>query len=80
MAKQIASTGPDILSELLSVVRDPTGAKGFDQLKQRNPVRISMDPDDPNTAMMTSADGSVTRGVLTVRGKFFPYKRAAVPE
>ncbi|KQO27196.1 hypothetical protein [Acidovorax sp. Leaf78] len=63
---------PDLLTGLLAVLSDPAGADGLERIKQQNPIRISLDPDDPTTAVRTGIDGSAVKGLLTTDGKFVP--------
>lgn len=63
---------PDLLTGLLAVLSNPAGADALERIKQQNPIRVSIDPDDPNTAVRTGIDGSAVKGLLTTEGKFVP--------
>ena len=65
----------DLLTGLLAVLSNPAGSAALKRIKQQNPTRISVDPDDPSTAVRTNVDGSVEKGMLTGAGEFVPHSK-----
>ncbi|MFI8615979.1 hypothetical protein ACIGHN_10770 [Acidovorax sp. NPDC077693] len=71
-ARKAMDLRPDLLAGLLAVLSNTPGADALERIKQQNPIRISIDPDDPNTAVRTDIDGSAVKGLLTTDGEFVP--------
>ncbi|WP_312131118.1 MULTISPECIES: hypothetical protein [Diaphorobacter] len=60
----------DLLNGLVALLKDPTESPALQETLRKNPVRVSMDPEHPQRARMTCADGRVVRGRLTDSGEF----------
>ena len=63
----------EMLLGLLTVLDNPATASSLERVKTENPVRISLNPDNPSEYIRYNADGSTDIGVFDqVTGGFIP--------